>query len=234
MEEEKIEINLRKNVLTEYIPIGLAFIGIVVCAIVFQQQFIKTLPVCVSLLILLFNARANRIGFLIGAANSMIYIIGYFAEGLYGTVVSTAFGALIQVVSFFQWKRRSYKGNSTQFRVLKNVWRVFWSVGILLAWAIAAFVLAQTGGNQAWLDGLVLVLGFILPFADMFAVVDAAPLKVINVFIQLMIWVIIVCDGEIANLTYVISMAYTLYMTVRQVVRWAVLYREQKALQETK
>ncbi len=223
---------LRKSILSEYMPMGLAFVGIVICSIVFKQRFINTLPVCISLLIMLFNARANRIGFLMGAANSMIYLVGYFSERLYGTVLSTIFGAAVQLASFFQWKKHSYKENSTQFRTLKNGWRIAWITGILIAWSITSFVLWKTDGNEVVLDGLVLVLGIILPLADMFAVIDALPLKLLNLFIQLIIWVKIVCEGNIANITYVIIMLYNVYMGLRQAVRWVALYKEQKALRD--
>ena len=226
------KIELRNKILFEYLPMAFTFIGIVVCAIVFKQRVINTLPVCFSLLIMLFNARANRIGFLLGAANSMIYLVGYFSERLYGTVGSTIVGAIIQVLSFFQWKRKSYKGNSTHFRVLTSGWRIFWLAVILLAWAITVFVLWKLNANQALLDGLTLVFGLILPISDMFAVIDGLPLKVLSQVIQLITWIMIVLKGNISNLTYVFIMLYNVYMVSRLSLRWISLYREQKALKE--
>ena len=66
-----------KKIIFEYLPMSVTAIGVIVCGIVFKQAFIKVLPLIFSLVIMLFNSRANRIGFLLGAINSCIYVIGY-------------------------------------------------------------------------------------------------------------------------------------------------------------
>ena len=73
-----------KKILFEYVPLFFAFIGIILCSIIFKQMFIKTLPVCVSLVVMLLSARADRWCFILGSINSVIYIIGYVMEGIYG------------------------------------------------------------------------------------------------------------------------------------------------------
>ena len=42
----------KEKILLEYIPMALTGIGIIVCAIIFKQVFIKVLPLCFSLLII--------------------------------------------------------------------------------------------------------------------------------------------------------------------------------------
>jgi hypothetical protein len=162
----------------------------------------------------------------------MIYLVGYFSERLYGTTISTVIGAILQLISFFQWKRRSYKGNSTHFRTLKRVWRILCALGILLVWAVTSYVLTLSGANQVIWDGLCLVLGFVLPVTDMFAVIDAIPLKIFNVVGGLIMWILLVVEGNIANITYVIISLYNLYMIIRQSLRWIALYKEQQALKK--
>lgn len=194
----------RKKVLLEYLPLGVTFVSIVTCAILFKQALIKTLPVCFSLVIVLLNARANRI-------------------------------ACLQTASFFLWKRRAYK-QATEFRVLSNKNRILLATGLISAWAIASYILSQVGGNEYVLDGLVLVLGFTVTIMQMLALIDSCPLNILNVTISLTLWTRIILNGSIANVTYLISSAYTLYMVVRAAMKWITLYKEQqkaKALEES-
>lgn len=225
----------RKKVLLEYLPLGVTFVSIVTCAILFKQALIKTLPVCFSLVIVLLNARANRIAFLLGASNSLLYIVGYYLEGVYGSMITAVFSACLQTASFFLWKRRAYK-QATEFRVLSNKNRILLATGLISAWAIASYILSQVGGNEYVLDGLVLVLGFTVTIMQMLALIDSCPLNILNVTISLTLWTRIILNGSIANVTYLISSAYTLYMVVRAAMKWITLYKEQqkaKALEES-
>ncbi len=223
-----IKKETRQKILLEYIPMAVTFIGIVACAIIFKQQVIKTLPVCFSLAIMLFNSRANRIGFLLGATNSVIYIIGYFREGLYGTVISTIFGILVQVTSFFLWKKNAYK-QATRFRKLGWKGRTLLVGMLLAAWSTTSFVLWKMNGTEVVLDGLLMVIGFLLPLLQMLAIIESLPLSLLNIFINLVMWLrIIFIGGAFENTTYLISGLYNLYMTIRMTRRWIVLYKEQR------
>ena len=86
------------------------------------------------------------------------------------------------------------------------------------------------GGSEVVLDGLITVLGFLLPILQMFAIIESLPLALLNNLISLTLWVrIVFVGGAIANTTYVISSLYGLYMTTRMVFRWISLYKEQNA-----
>lgn len=217
----------KKKITTEYIPMALAFIGILSCAIIFKQDWYKTLPLCFSLYIVLVNSHANRIGFLLGAMNSFIYIVGYFTEGLYGTVLTTLVGAMIQIASFFCWKKNSYK-KATKFRLLNNKERGLLVVGILAIWGICSFVLYNINGTEYVLDGLTTVLGVIVPIMQMLAIIEALPLSIFSCFIHLIIWIRIILSGNIANFTYLVSSIYGLYMQIRMALKWIELYKEQQ------
>ena len=113
---------------------ALTGVGILICAILFEQMFIKVLPLFFSLLIMLLNSRANRIGFILGAINSCIYIIGYLMEGVYGTVASTVFGIVIMLITYFRWKSNAY-GKATVFRRFSARGRVLLTLVLCAAWA---------------------------------------------------------------------------------------------------
>ena len=92
-------MNIRtKVILTEYVPLIIAFISTTLCAIIFKQDLVKTIPVCFSLVIVLLSARANKICYLLGATNCLINIVGYLMEGLYGSFLQTLFSAVMQFV----------------------------------------------------------------------------------------------------------------------------------------
>lgn len=217
----------QKKIWFEYLPLCVTFVGIVTCAILFKQAFIKTLPVCFSLVIGLLNSRANRIAFLFGATNSLLYIVGYYLEGVYGSMLVAAFSACLQAASFFLWKKRAYK-QATEFRALSNKNRILLGVGLLCIWALTSAILSRVGGNEYVLDGLILVLGFTVTIMQMLALVDSCPLNILNVTISLILWIRIIAGGAIANVTYLISSAYTLYMVIKAAKKWITLYKEQQ------
>ena len=218
----------KNTIIYEYTPIAITAIGIIVCAIIFKQTLVKTLPVLFSLLIMLFNSRANRIGFLLGALNSVIYIIGYLQEGVYGTAASTGFGIIMALTAYFCWKKKSY-GKATIFRGFSLSGRLLLTALISIAWVISSFVLWKMGGTAVVMDGLVLVLGILVPILNVWAFLEAALLNVLSCTLQLVMWiVIIITNRSLANLTYLIYMTYATYMVGRMFLRWVALYREQR------
>ena len=73
-----------------------------------------------------------------------------------------------------------------------------------------------------------MVLGLLLPILQMLAVIESLPLSLLNVCINLAMWLrIIFIGGMFANITYLISALYNLYMTIRMTIRWVSLYKEQ-------
>ncbi len=223
-----MDARTKKSIFLEYLPIFITFVVIVVSAIIVKQKFIKTLPLCISLVIMLLNARANRIGFLIGAINTLIYIIGYLQEGLYGTVVSALFGGVIQLVTFFRWKKHAYKKATTFRRFTKGEF-IITIAGVLICWAVVSAILWKINGTEFLLDGFTTTLGFILPVLTMFAFVETPFINLILQSVTLTIWVrIIISSGNIANLTYIIYLTYCMYMVSRQGVSYIKLYKEQQ------
>ena len=114
---------LAKKVIFDYIPMAIVGCALIVSAILTNQRFIKLLPTLITLVVMLLNAKANRFGFLLGGINCLIYVIGYFMESLYGTVISTLFGAVLAFLSFARWKKRAY-GKATIFVTIKNKFRI--------------------------------------------------------------------------------------------------------------
>lgn len=223
----------KKKILTEYLPLVIAFISIIICSVIFEQKIIKTLPVCFSLVITLLNSRANRICYILGALNSLIYVVGYLMEGLYGSVSTAVFGFVIQFITFFYWKKNSYK-QATKFRVMNLVFRIILVLSIIIAIIIAMLVLKKINGNEVFFDSITLILGILLPILVLFAFMEYIPLALFYQSSLLVMWIKIVISGNIANITYVIITVYNLYMTIRMSITWIKMYKEQQKIKQSK
>ncbi len=220
--------NRQKAIVFEYLPMALTGVGILICAILFEQMFIKVLPLFFSLLIMLLNSRANRIGFLLGAINSCIYIIGYLMEGVYGTVASTVFGIVIMLITYFRWKSNAY-GKATVFRRFSARGRVLLTLVLCAAWAATTFALSRMGGTASVMDGLTMVLGFAVNILNIVAYVEAPFLNIISGLCQFGLWVqIVFINGNYAAITYLVYNIYCTYMIARTFYRWRALYKEQQ------
>ena len=218
----------KKAILFEYIPMAITGVIILVCAIIFKQMFIKVLPLFFSLLIMLLNSRANRIGFLLGAINSCIYIIGYLMEGVYGTVASTVFGIIIMLITYFRWKSNSY-GKATMFRKFSARGRVLLALVLCVAWIATSFILSKIDGTAVVIDGLTMVLGFATNILTIVAYVEAPFLNIISGLCQFALWVqIVFINGNYSAMTYLVYNVYCTYMIIRTFVHWLKLYKEQK------
>ena len=111
-----------KAFLIDYLPILILAPVIIVGGVLAKQAVYKIIPAVATLFIVLLSSKLYRVAFLLGAANCILYSIGYFADGLYGSLLSTlAIGAPLQVISWFLWKRSAYK-QATVFRVGKPRW----------------------------------------------------------------------------------------------------------------
>ena len=223
-----------KAILFEYLPMAVTGIGILACAIVFKQMFIKVLPLFFSLLIMLLNSRANRIGFILGAINSCIYIIGFIMEGVYGTVASTVFGIVIMLITYFRWKSKAY-GKATEFRRFSARGRVLLALVLCVAWAATVFALRMMGGTATVIDGLTMVLGFAINILNIVAYVEAPFLNIISGLSQFALWMqIVFINKNYAALTYLVYSIYCSYMIARTFYRWLALYKEQQSLKANK
>ena len=223
----------KKRLLTEYIPLFTAFISIVVCSIVFKQDLIKAIPACISLVIGLLSSRANKICYIMGACNCMIYIIGYFMEKLYGSALQTLFSCVLQITTFFYWTKNSYK-HATMFRKMRWWGRVLMVVSLIVGTVVCALVLQSLNASEVWLDSFLLVSGVLGPILTLFAFLEYLPLALLCQLMNDVMWFKIMISGSIANITYLILAVYNTYITIRLTKTWLRLYKEQQGLNNNK
>ncbi len=218
-----------RKIFLDYLPMAVTGICLLVSSIIVKQMPIKVLPTLISLLVMLLSAKANRFTFLLGAANSVLYIIGYFMEGLYGQVALAAFGIVTMLVAYFSWKKDSY-GKSTIFRVFKLKGKLILTLVLLTAWAVTSFVLWKLGGTAVVFDGLSMALSFTVSILNIWGYIESPILNVVNTLIQMAIWLqIIFTNGNVTAGTYFVSSLYNVDMVTRTAIKWCALYKEQQA-----
>ena len=222
-------IRLTKRACFEYAPMILAFFAILTFAIIFQEKFINVLPLFISLVVYFLKSKAHPFAFLLDALNCVIFVVVYYRQGLYGSVISISIGIVLAVLAFVRWKKNAYK-QSTIFKKMNTTGRVISLIVLLVAWGVSCYVLNKMNGSQVALDGLVLVLGFLIPLLNVFAYVDVIPLNLLNQFIACAIWICVVIEGDLAKLTYVASTIYSVSMSIVQSIVWIKLYKEQQKI----
>ena len=111
---------------------------------------------------------------------------------------------------------------------MKNKFRILGGILFLITWAVVAFIMSKTDNSQYILDSLLMILGIIIPTFTMFAFLEVIPLNIISLLTNLIMWIIIVSTGNLAAITYLISMLYNCYMGGRQTITWIKLYKKQR------
>ena len=171
-----------KRIITEYIPLILTGVLIIVLGIIYQQSFIKLLPNLISLFVMLFNSRASRLGFLLGGLNCVLYTVVYAITSLWGNVISSVIGALFAFVSYVRWKKRAY-GQSTIIKKMKPLYRTLFVAGFIVAWLALSLALSLGGGTQPFLDSYSGVSGILIPILTMLAYIEETPFYTFCTFV---------------------------------------------------
>lgn len=92
--------------------------------ILYKQPLLHILPLYISLFISLLQSRVNRIAYLIGAGNAILYAIVYWHFRLYASAVyAILFSCTIQLATYFLWSKHP-SGKATIFRAMKPRQRI--------------------------------------------------------------------------------------------------------------
>lgn len=202
-----------------FICAAITFVCVLSTAIIFKQNPIKTLPLFISLFVMLLNARVSRYAFLVGGLNSILYAISYALMGLYANAVYAFIVSFpLQLITFFNWKKKT-SGGVTELR--KMSWGVRGCVllGLAVIWPLVYFaVSALPGANQSILDVTGTLLGILVTILSMLRFSEYAPLNLVSVAISLATHTMIFLD-DASNITYVIFTVYSGICIVSAIVR---------------
>lgn len=217
----------KKTLWKDIVPTFAAAVLIIVFAIGEKQSFIKTLPTLITLAVQILLVRANRLAFLIGGANSILYGINYLCESLYfSAFVAIAISPPIQFFSYFNWKRKAVDGH-TDIRTLDHPSRLIVTSALLLSWWLCYTNLGSliSSGRFTAADSLVFVIGIAVPLLSAFRFVDARYLNIVSVSISLAMWILITIE-EPQNINFVIISVYNLFRVTESAVSWTRISRK--------
>ncbi len=233
----------------DYSLMAVCFVMIIITGIMEKSHPICVLPLINSLIIMLLSMRAYRIVHLLGSINCLIYSVGYLMIGVYGTLISTLCVSFpLQFITFFVWGKNKYK-KSTVFRRLQPKWEVLLGLGVIIASVIGSIILVLTNHdleksivdvlgsvNEAQkntiniiiiIDSICMVLGFIIPFMSMFALIETTVLNILNTSLAFIMWMLMVILNPMQT-PYLVSAIFNLYCIIWGAIKWVRLYKEQQ------
>ena len=89
-----------------FVLLAVTAVCITVSGILYKQPLLHILPLYISLVISLLQARVNRVAYLIGAGNAILYAIVYWHFRLYASALyAILFSFTIQLATYFLWSK---------------------------------------------------------------------------------------------------------------------------------
>lgn len=218
---------LSKKDVAVYAMMAMTGISITVAGIVFEQSFLRILPLYVSLVISMLQTKVNRFALLLGGVNSILYGVVYIYYKLYGAAFSALlFSFPIQLITFIRWNKNK-RGNSTELRRMTVRQRVILFVGIAVLTVGMAVVLPLLGSEYVLLDSVTTLLGIAIYFLTMFAFVEYTTLMLINCALTVVLYITML-EGAPDTATYLIYSVYSLVCVAFAFFEARKLYAEQQ------
>lgn len=215
----------KKTLWLDYVPTVFTAGLIIIFAILREQSFLKTLPTLVTLIVQLLLVRANRVAFLIGGANSLLYGMSFYCELLYFSAFkAVVITAPVQFFSYFNWKKKSSEGK-TCIRVLSMPMRLAIIGAIAAVWLLCFRFLGAviSSGRFVGADSFVFVIGVAVPILSAFGYADAQYLNIAACAVSLGMWVAITVE-EPQNINFAFIAAYNLFRVAEAAVSWTQMY----------
>jgi nicotinamide riboside transporter PnuC len=235
---KQIKLFYRENkVLSIILPI--TFILVLTTGIIFKQDLLSVLPLFVSLIVMVLQARVNRYGLLLGSLNSLLYCYYYFTMGLmsnflYAIIISFP----MQMISFINWSRNT-KGKITKLKKMSAVQYVFSTVAVLISWGAIFFGISLFGNSSySFLDTLTTVLGITVTVLTMLRFSEYVILQCVSCTITIIMYITIIIGGDLASITYLVYAVYCLICVIMAAVRMfkthpeIIANRKKKSIQE--
>ena len=201
------------------ILLSVTFVLILTTGIVFKQDWLKMLPLFISLIIMVLQARVNRYALLIGSINSLIYCYYYYTVGLYTSLIYAIVVSFpLQLISFFTWHRKS-KGSVTELRKMTALERIIGIISFAVLWVSVYFAMSFFNPSYSLLDTTVSIIGIAATILTMLRFSEYTVLQIISGIITIIMHVNICLDGNYANVTYLIFSIYSLTCVILAIIR---------------
>ncbi len=172
-----------------FILMGITGVLITIAGVYYKQDFLRILPLYISLIIASLQSRVNRYASLLGSVNSLLYGAVYIFYGIYASAISAfLFSFPIQMLTFIRWNKNKWK-HSTLLRKLSNKQRALIVAGFVILLVVLWIVLPLMGSQYVLLDSITNLLGILIYFLTMFAFVEYTFLMVINGVIGIVLYI---------------------------------------------
>ena len=201
--------NMTKNINRKKLYVGLFMLILIVSvSIAVKQPPFMTLPLTVSIFIMLLQTSVNRYAFLIGGLNSIIYAIVYMCMGVYASAwFALLFSCPLQIMTFLNWKKNAYK-NSTVLKSLSTKARIILSIATAICLVVVFLILYKNGNTYAILDSMSSVLGVLVTFLSLLAYKEYPFVNLISGIIAIFLNTQI-CINDFSYLPYLIYSIYS-------------------------
>ncbi len=228
------------------ILVSITFVFITITAIYFKANPFKTLPLFISLVIMVLQARVNRYAFLLGSINSLIYCYYYVSAGLY---TSLAYAVLIsfplQLISFFNWKKKS-RGSITELKKMSGKELVVFLAVLVLSWAAICAVALFFNPDLRKLDTIasmvptiitvildttISIIGIAATILTMIRFSEYAFLQLVSGILTITLHFMVlykgVLVGDYSNITYIVFSIYSFICVTLAIIR---MYRSKSGI----
>lgn len=214
-----------------FMLMGCTAILITVAGIYFQQNFLRILPLYISLIIALLQSRVNRYSNLLGSVNSLLYGAVYIYYNLYGSAFSALlFSFPIQLLTFIRWNKNKWE-HSTLLRKMSWKQRGLLLLGFSGALAIMWVLLPLVGSQYVFLDSATTLLGILIYFLTMFAFVEYTFLMIINGAISIILYITMLRETP-ETMTYLIFSVYSFICIIFAFFEAKKLYASQQVMSD--
>lgn len=197
--------------------------------IIFHQKFFRILPLYISLLVMILQAKVSRYAYLVGGLNSILYAVVYLYYGLYGIAAQAfLFSFPMQIITFFNWKKKTEK-ETVKFRRMSKGQSALCIVLFVLIWIALYFTLKHFGSDYAVLDNTVTLFGAFTSVMTALTFIEYAYMtlfgSVLNVFLNIQ-----VIPAHHEQVTYLIYSIYSLICVSMHVAKVSRMWKNQNAL----
>lgn len=209
-----------------YVLITITAVGITVSGIISGQQFLRMLPLYISLMVMFFQSDALRIAPLIGSINSLLYALVDYSYNLYGSALSALLLSFpFQMLTFILWTKRK-DGKTTVFRKMTAKARVLFLLATAAVYVPCLIVNLNMGAALAPLDTYSFVGVFATQILTLFAFIEFTWFSLFGSLITILMNALIVKSSP-DRACYLIYSIYSAVCCIRGALTVRRIYRKQ-------
>ena len=217
----------KKKNLFLYCLMAAAFLGILVTGVLYGCPVYRMIPLCVSLMVMILQTRANRATFLLGGINALYYAVVYFSLKLYGmSLYSLLVACPLQLLTWWRWRKNAY-AQATVLRRLTGRQRLRWGLGLAGAWLGLYLLLDAFGSGYLILDNTISIISTAGNLGSVLSLIEFPFAQILAHVLNITLYVQMVVEDP-AQWPFLIFFSYALICS--SISAWFMhkLYRKQR------